>query len=154
MKTSMIDNGAENAGRIGFLRSLGAMFYDALLLFSVWYALTALMVWLRGGKNIASGDPLLTSMLAVCAYLYFAGQWVRGGQTLGMKTWRIKLTVTAGKASPGWSAATLRFAVALCSGLVFGLGYLWAFWDREGLTLPDRISGTRRRLVKEPDVIH
>ena len=128
------------------MRSAGAMFYDTLLLFSVWFAVTALVVWARGGESIAPGDPVLTALLAACAYLYFAGQWARSGQTLGMKTWRIKLVAQGRTTPPNWSAASLRFVVAVCSGLPFGLGYLWALRDREGLTLPDRLSGTRRHL--------
>ncbi|HTT08423.1 MAG TPA: RDD family protein [Gammaproteobacteria bacterium] len=140
---------AKNAGRIGVLRSFGAMFYDALLLFSVWYVVTALAVWMRGGQSIAAGDPKLTVVLIACTYLYFAGQWTRGGQTLGMKTWRIRLTMQGGTRPPGWFAASARFVVAVCSLLTLGFGYLWALWDTEGLTLPDRLSGTRRRLADD-----
>lgn len=149
MNTSATDRDTKNIGRIGLVRSAGAMFYDALLLFSVWYVATALVVWARGGESVAPGDPGFTALLAACAYLYFAGQWTRGGQTLGMKTWRIRLSVQGGNAPPGWWQASLRFTVAVCSALALGLGYLWALWDRDGLTLPDRLSGTRRRLADE-----
>ena len=149
MKSSTADGDARNTGRIGLMRSMGAMFYDTLLLFSVWYVVTAVMVWVHGGESIASGDPKLTLLLTACAYLYFAGQWARGGQTLGMKTWRIKLTARNGGKYPGWPASSLRFAVAVCSLLALGFGYIWALWDPEGLTLPDRLSGTRRHLVDE-----
>ncbi len=146
MNTSAIDRKTKN---IGLIRSAGAIFYDTLLLFSAWFVVTALVVWACGGESIAPGDPVLTTLLAACAYFYFAGQWVRGGQTLGMKTWRIRLTVPGKMTPPSWSAATLRFVVATCSGLLFGLGYLWALWDHEGLTLPDRLSGTRRKLADD-----
>ncbi len=141
---------AKTGGRIGLLRSLGAMFYYALLLFSVWYVVAALVLWTRGGELPAAGDPGLTALLIACAYLYFAAQWARGGQTLGMKTWRIRLTGRDGATPPGWPRASLRFVVAVGGAMALGIGYLWALWDADGLTLPDRLSGTRRRLVNGP----
>ena len=82
--------------------------------------------------------------------LYATLSWRRGGQTLGMRPWRLKLLADDGGA-PGWKALWLRYAVGLASLLAGGLGFWWAWFDRDRLTWHDRASGTRLvRLPKRP----
>lgn len=127
----------------GLLRRLGAMFYDSLLLLALLMLLSYPYVWLTGGAK--SGLIVKTLyqlyLLAICLF-YFAGFWVRGGQTLGLRTWRMKLVRNDGGPIT-WTIAFKRFAAALLSWLCFGLGFLWILYDRDKLTWHDRWSGTR-----------
>ena len=68
-------------------------------------------------------------------YLYF---WVKGGQTIGMRAWRMLLVQQNGQPLLLKQAA-LRLITAL-----FGLGNLW-LWLRwgKGLALQDQLSGTK-----------
>ncbi len=79
--------------------------------------------------------------------LFFAGFWTHGGQTLGMRAWRIRL-VGRGGGRVSWGQATLRFFAAIVSWLALGLGFLWALVDRERHAWHDRCSGTR--LIRLP----
>ena len=81
------------------------------------------------------------------AGLYATISWRRGGQTLGMRPWRIRLVGDDGTA-PAWRALWLRYLVGTASLLLAGLGFLWALIDRDRLTWHDRASSTR--LVREP----
>lgn len=125
----------------GLLRRLGAMFYDGLLLFGVLYFASALAVLARGGEAIPPHQPWFGAYLGAVTYIYFAWQWVRGGQTLGMKTWRIRLTGING-APVGWRAATARFVAALLSWAPCGLGFLWSVFDGQHMAWHDRLSRT------------
>lgn len=70
------------------------------------------------------------------------GDAVRGGQTIGMRAWRLRVSDVAGQ--PAHTRALwLRFAIGSVSLLALGLGVWWAWLDREGLTLHDRFSNTR-----------
>lgn len=131
----------------GFLRRLGAMTYDIILLIAVLIMLSYPYVWLTGGNKPALWVRSLYQiyLLAIC-FLFYAGQWVRGGQTLGMRTWRIKLVRQDG-ASITWAIAFKRFIYALLSLLFLGLGFLWILHDRDKLAWHDRWSGTRMVLV-------
>jgi uncharacterized RDD family membrane protein YckC len=75
-------------------------------------------------------------------YLFFIFFWTRGGQTLGMRAWRLRLETHDG-GFPSIPVATLRFFVAIVSLIPFGLGFLWQLWDKDKLTWHDRIAGTR-----------
>jgi uncharacterized RDD family membrane protein YckC len=134
----------------GFLRRLGAMFYDSLLLLALLMMLSYPYVWLTGGDR-----PGLTArtlyqlyLLAIC-FLFYAGFWIRGGQTLGLRTWRLKLVRRDGGPIT-WTLALQRFAAAWLSLLCFGLGFLWALFDRDGLAWHDRLTGTRLILLPKP----
>ncbi len=135
------DSGATDAG-CGLLRRLGAMTYDGLLLLAVLFMATLALMPLTGGEAISSRSHLYPAYLLLVAWLYFTAQWVRGGQTLGMRAWRIRLLKQDGGA-PDWFACSLRFAVALLCWAPAGLGYLSGIARPDRLAWHDRISGTR-----------
>ncbi|HRF84692.1 MAG TPA: RDD family protein [Pseudoxanthomonas sp.] len=133
-----------------------SLFYDLWPVLALWMLVALPFVVLDAvlagdvRHNIAPGSVL--SHLQFLASLGVAGlyatlSWRRGGQTLGMRPWRLKLIATHGGA-PGWKALWLRFAVGLLSLLAGGLGFWWAWFDRDRLAWHDRASGTR--LVRVP----
>lgn len=129
-------------------RRVAAMSYDALLLAGVLFAATFALLPLVPGALIEPGNvPFMLYLLAV-AWLYFCWHWTHGGQTLGMKAWRLRLRARDG--SPvSVSRATLRF---FCAGLCLlpaAAGLFWALFDRDGLALHDRMSRTVLELTRE-----
>lgn len=101
-------------------------------------------------RNIAPFSPLSWLLWASCwlaTGLYATISWRRGGQTLGMRPWRLRLAGRGDGPVP-WKALWLRYLAGTLSLLAGGLGFWWAWLDREKLTLHDRISGTR--LVRQP----
>ncbi|HEY5851592.1 MAG TPA: RDD family protein [Lysobacter sp.] len=103
-------------------------------------------------QNIRPFSALQWLLWLVC-WLIGAGyavlSWRRGGQTLGMRPWRLQLIGNDG-AAPGWRALMTRYTVGTASLLLAGLGFWWAWFDRDRLTWHDRASGTRMvRLPKQ-----
>ena len=114
------------------------MFYEILLLLAVAFFAGWIFFFASGGRDATAGwlrHALQLFVLVVFA-AYFLWCWLRGGQTLAMKAWKIRLVeVTPAK-------AILRF---LCS-LIFvptGISLLWALFDKDRQFLHDRLSGTR-----------
>ena len=118
------------------------MVYDALLLFSILFFATLILLPATGGEALSADNHLYHLYLFICCFFYFGWQWVRGGQTLGMKAWRIRVTDFNGLALT-WKLAAIRFVLAVVSWLTFGAGFLWTYFDRDALTFHDRFSGTR-----------
>jgi len=89
-------------------------------------------------------------LLAVCG-CYFVYCWTKGGRTLAMRTWHLKVARPDGQAIE-WRTAGLRYALAVPGLFLLGLGYWWAFIDRDGQFLHDRLAGTRvfRDRSKDP----
>ncbi|MDY6942697.1 MAG: RDD family protein [Pseudomonadota bacterium] len=131
----------------GLLRRVAAAFYDSLLLLALWMIGTIPIVIVRGGQAVPAGDGLYIFYLLAIAGLFFGGFWTHGGQTLGMRAWRIQLLSNDGQPVT-WKRAIIRFAAALLSWASFGLGFLWQWVDRDNMTWHDRLSGTV--LVKRP----
>jgi uncharacterized RDD family membrane protein YckC len=81
---------------------------------------------------------------------YAVVSWRRGGQTLGMRPWRLRVVAAQG-GRPARNALLLRDVVGNVSLLLAGLGFWWAWVDRDKLTWHDRASGTwMRREAKSP----
>ena len=123
-------------------RRLAALLYDALLLLGLLFVFTLLLIFARGGRAIVAGTIWYEASLVVVAFAFCGLSWTRGGQTVGMKAWRIRV-VALHASSLGWPRAALRFFASWLSLLPAGLGYWWALVDREQCCWHDRLSGTR-----------
>jgi uncharacterized RDD family membrane protein YckC len=126
----------------GLLRRLASMLYEAMLLFAVAFLATWLFQFAAGTLRIEGWriHVLQLFLLAVFA-AYFLWCWLRGGQTLAMKTWRIRLVAKDGHTRLAPKAALLRFLCALL--LVPTLvGIAWACVDRDRQFLHDRLAGS------------
>lgn len=95
----------------GLLRRLGAILYDTLLLFSLLFIATALVLPLAGGQAVAAGSPLFSIYLLAVCFGFFGWFWTHGGQTLGMRAWKIRLQRYDG-GNVTWGQALGRFLLA------------------------------------------
>ena len=134
------------AVRPGLLRRLAALVYDALLLFALLFAATIPVVIVTGGEAVVANEPAYTAWLLAVSCLYLGWCWTRGGQTLGMRAWRMRVRTRNGTRL-GWRHALTRYTAALVSIGAAGLGLLWVAFDRERLSLHDRLSGTVLEMV-------
>ncbi|MFP6809879.1 MAG: RDD family protein, partial [Pseudohongiellaceae bacterium] len=87
--------------RVGLWRRIAALLYDGFLIAAIWVLLGFFILLLVGpnANQLVAGevqtDSLVDNILfmlmvlsSASFYLYF---WIRGGQTLGMLAWRIKV---------------------------------------------------------------
>jgi len=123
-------------------RRIAAIFYDSLLIAAVLFMTTIPFIAIRGGEPVEPGSPAYQFALLAVTYAFFVGFWARRGRTLGMQSWGLQLQDASG-AGPTIAACSIRFAVAIVSWAVFGLGFLWQLVDKDKLTWHDRASGTR-----------
>ncbi|MFV1983459.1 MAG: RDD family protein [Thiohalomonadales bacterium] len=100
---------------------LAAMSYDSLLLIAVLFIATAIATVLTGGESISAGNPLFTSYLFIVSFAFFAWFWTHGGQTLGMRSWKIRLQRFDGNSITLWQSL-LRFITGLPAWIFILLG--------------------------------
>ena len=129
----------------GILRRLGALFYDSLLVLALLFIAMAILTPFVDKAVIKAYQPLFFSYLLLVSFLFFGWFWTRGGQTLGMRAWKIRVETGNGD-NISWKQSVIRFLVAL---LTLGIGMLWALFDREKLTLYDRLGQTRVTRVEK-----
>ena len=126
----------------GLLRRVLSMLYEAMLLFAVWWAAGFLFVAITHGMSSPLVRAAFQAYLLSVAAAYFAWCWLRGGQTLAMKTWRIRV-VAADGAPVILSQTLLRFVLAAAGIGLAGAGLIWAFFDSDRQFLHDRLAGTK-----------
>ena len=133
---------APAAERAPLWRRFAALAYDTLLLTATLMCFTLLVLLIRQGESIPPGTWWFQSALAAIVTGFFAGFWTHGGQTLGMRAWRIRV-VAADGGPVTWPRALLRFAAAWLSLLPAGLGFWWSLFDAENRCWHDLIARTR-----------
>lgn len=126
-----------------------ALFYDLWPAAALWMAVAALFLLANNNTPLAAFSAGQIALWCVCWLVaggYAIVSWHRGGRTLGMRPWRLRVIGLAG-AHPSLTALSKRYVIGTLSLLLGGLGFWWAWFDRDGLTWHDRLSGTR--LIRE-----
>ena len=123
--------------------------YEGILLFALLFVASYLFLGLARDAQSGFARVLFQIyLLSVCG-AYFVFCWTRTGQTLPMKTWRLRVVTQAGEAL-GMGRAFRRYLFAV-PGVLSGISLLWAPFDRERQFLHDRLAGTRIVRVEKQD---
>jgi uncharacterized RDD family membrane protein YckC len=118
--------------------------YDLLPLIGLWFVAGVLALAITGGAldpHRLAHKLLVQALVLVLSAAYFVVSWTRGGQTIGMRAWRLHVVSADASALGPWRAL-LRFIVALVSLAALGFGYWWVLVDREKRTWHDIAAGT------------
>lgn len=124
-------------------RRLVAAAYDILVMTGLWLSAT-FIAWAIShffGAQGALPPAFMRAYLFVITFGFYGWFWTHGGQTLGMRAWRIQIRNVDGHAV-NWASAMLRFAVAAFSWGLAGLGMLWCLIDRRKRSWHDLAAGT------------
>lgn len=120
---------------------LTALTYDCLPMIPLLMITSAVFLWLNGGRTVER-QPALAGLEFLVLWLlvgaYFVVSWRRGGQTIGMRPWRLKVVAADGRAASVRSLC-LRYAVAWMTPVI---GLLWSLVDADHRALYDIASGT------------
>lgn len=128
-------------------RRLAALSYDSLVIL----ALLILAGFIVNGIYYAAHDGefagalpasvVLTMIFTIC-FFYYSHSWRRGGQTIGMKAWRIYLVNLDDKPIQ-LSQCMLRTGMGFFSIVLAGFGFWWALIDKKQRSWHDIASVTR-----------
>ncbi len=151
-------------------RRLLALVYDLLIVVALVMVVGLLCQLATGGRLISTGAKTVIpiwyqALQALVVAAYFISAWRHGGQTLGMRPWRIRVTRTDG-GTPSLRQALIRVLVAAAPLLLLALApalglqtVLWtllAVWAGEFATalfdprrraLHDMVAATEIRLL-------
>jgi uncharacterized RDD family membrane protein YckC len=122
-------------------RRLASAVYETLLLLALVFIATFPFLAFLGDSTQGWRRHLLQAWVLVVWGAYFVWFWTRGGQTLPMKTWRIRVVRFDG-APLGVGRAVHRYMLAVLGLTAVGLGFAWALVDRDRQFLHDRLAGT------------
>jgi uncharacterized RDD family membrane protein YckC len=139
------------------LRRLAAMVYDTLLVMAISILYSALATGINVAINgaPATGERITWGAWGVVVFagwilttgFFFCYFWHKSGQTLGMKTWRIKIVNDNNLVCPTYQQCIIRCLCAPLSLCLLGAGYWFIYINKEQQTLHDKISNTRTLLL-------
>lgn len=124
----------------GLLRRIAAAFYDSLLMLALWFVAVFALLPFTDGHAVDGHNIWFRLYLFIIPYLFFSWFWTRGGQTLGMRAWRLQLRNIDGGAVT-WLQAVLRYLAAWVSWLSV-IGILWCLIDERKRCWQDMFSHT------------
>jgi uncharacterized RDD family membrane protein YckC len=141
----------------GLPRRFAAMVYDCLLIMAISILYGAIMA----GVNVAikgapaDGERITWGVFGVvvfCGWIltigyFFCYFWHKSGQTLGMKTWRMKIANNHDLNCPSYRQCIIRCLCAPFSLCLLGVGYWFMYTNPERQTLHDKVSNTRTLLL-------
>ncbi len=96
----------------GLLPRIGAAVYDSLLLLALFFPATALVDPFLPQDHVPAGTIWFQIYLLLISFLFNGWFWTHGGQTLGMRAWRLRVTDESGN-PVSWGRAALRFLCAI-----------------------------------------
>lgn len=143
------------------LRRIAAIVYDTIVILGLVLLVTGLIVipfgnivgqqrWEILRHEFWFKSLLQFTNLAVIVGFH-VGFWSHGGQTLGMRAWRLRVVNNDGT-SLNLSDASKRYFAAWLSALPLGLGFLSSLWNPQRLAWHDRISQTSLILIPKKAV--
>ena len=123
-------------------KRIACMLYESILLFAILFVAGIIHRALFGDPRTDMQRLYLFVYSWLIVGLYFVFCWVKSGQTLAMKTWNLQL-LGYDVNFLSMECAIKRYVIASFSLMFFAIGFIWAIFDREGLSLHDRFSGGR-----------
>ena len=121
-------------------KHVAALIYDTLPILALFLVTSLILVLVRQGEEVPPKTFWMQLILFLEVFFYFTYSWKVGGQTLGMRAWKI------GIQHPhlmSWYQVTLRFVVGVVSTLLLGLGLWSRKFNAAELTWMDAACGQR-----------
>ena len=141
--------------RVSLARRLLCIIYDLLLILALVFLASIPPVLLLSEPATGTGElqpafyeghPLWRvgyfAYLAAVVFVFYGWFWTHGGQSLGMKTWGVRVEQLDGRPLT-WGLALKRYLWAMVSWALIGGGFLLSLFRKDGMTLHDLYSGTR-----------
>jgi len=129
-------------------RILGAIIYDTMIIFAIIFIAAQWFPFIPEQYQTHIIVMLLKQIYILgIAFFYFGYSWRRGGQTIGMKTWRIRVqsadTAAEEYIQLSWKQCLIRYLVAIISWLPAGLGFIWIMFDSQHRSWQDIASSSQ-----------
>ena len=118
----------------GLRRRLAAFVYEGVLLFGVLMAAGYLFSTLTQQRHALHGKAGLQAFLFVVLAIYFSWFWSRGGQTVAMKAWHLRVLRTDGRPLRQWQALQRYLLAWLWFVPAWGTAYLAGLQGGAALT--------------------
>ncbi len=128
-----------------FFRRLMAMFYDSILVAALVFIASAISLFANGGQTAGESSVFVQIIISLwllsVAFAYYGISWTISGQTLGLRTWQMRVLNEQNEAI-SWTQALLRFLLAIPSIFLL-LGLLRILFNKDKKAWHDVLSASQ-----------
>lgn len=121
-------------------KHLAALTYDIFPILALFLVTSLILVLIRQGEEVQPRTFWMQGILFIEVFLYFTYSWKKGGQTLGMRAWKIAIK------DPhlmSWKQVTMRFFAGMASTILLGFGLWSRAFNPSHSTWMDQACGQR-----------
>ena len=131
-------------------KHFAAFIYDILPLLGIFLLTSFVVVLIRNGVEVEPHTWWFDLLIFAELAFYYIYSWKKGGQTLGMRAWRIKIVPNQpGQLTISWYRASIRFFVGIVSTILLGTGLFWKQVSKRQLSWMDLVSDSSTQIVAE-----
>ena len=121
-------------------KHFAAFLYDLFPVLGILLLTNLLVLFLRNGVEVKANTPWFSLLIFFEVAFYYIYSWKIGGQTLGMRAWKIKIVQADTNMNIDYMQSCIRFVVGVVSTFCFGLGLFWKLFSKERKSWMDSAS--------------
>ncbi len=131
-------------------KHFAAFVYDIFPLVGVFIVTSLIVMLLRGGAIVEPGNVWFSLLLLFEVVFYYVYSWKKGGQTLGMRAWKMKIIPhNKNQKNLSWKQSILRFIVGFISTFCLGLGLIWKILSNSKSSWMDLVSHSEVMILEK-----
>ncbi|MBL4773655.1 MAG: RDD family protein [Alcanivoracaceae bacterium] len=128
-------------------KHFSAFIYDLFPLVGIFILTSFIVLLFRKGENVEPFSAWFIVLIYSEIAFYYIYSWKKGGQTLGMRAWKMKIIPNqSNQTNISWTQAFMRFFIGVISTLFLGTGLFWKLFSKRKLSWMDIISDSETKI--------
>jgi len=124
-------------------KHFAAFIYDLFPIIGLFLVTSMIVLFARNGVEVERYSVWFSAILILEVFFYFTYSWKIGGQTLGMRAWRLKIIPNQkSQLQLTWSQVSIRFVIGVLSTCFVGLGLFWKKFSPSKKSWMDLVSNS------------
>ena len=124
-------------------KHFASFLYDIFPLIGLFIVTSLIVAIIRKGDIVAQHTLWFDVLIFSEMILYYVYSWKLGGQTLGMRAWKIKIIPSDERLNLTWLQALIRFIIGVASTLLLGMGLFWKLVSKNNQSWMDLASRSK-----------
>lgn len=129
------------------LKHFAAFIYDLFPVVGLFILTSLIVLIIRKGEIVDQHTLWFDLLIFTEMTFYFVYSWKVGGQTLGMRAWKMKIVSAEGQLT--WVQAFIRYFVGIVSTLLLGLGLFWKLFSKDNSSWMDILSRSKTITIEK-----
>jgi len=128
-------------------KHFAAFIYDIFPLVGIFILTSFIVMAFKSGEIVEPHNLWFGLLLLTEIIFYYVYSWKKGGQTLGMRAWKMVIVPNhASQSHLTWTQAFIRLFAGTFSTLLLGIGLFWKPFSKNSLSWMDIVSDSETKI--------